>query len=471
MPDLEQPPVRSPIRGIAERSLAARFHAIWLGFGLLLSFIVGGSTYAYVSVRSLQASNTQSRAESRERDQLLDRLANDIYRTSTVARDYLLESDTVRSEVFRLQLETLRARIFETLANYESKAPAGEQGSLAQLHHNIDRFWGVVEPSLHWGLPERRQGAEKYLVEILLPRGQDVESVAQEIAARDERELEELDRQLQSRYLELQRDMTLASAVTLIVGLAVSVLSIWRIQRLEREAEVRYEQAEQARQQLRKLSSQLVTAQEDERRKLSRELHDQLGQTMSALVTELGRLEHDNILNDTLKQRVASARQLAEDNVRSIRDTALLLRPSMLDDLGLVPALRWQAREVRRRSGLKVRMLVNDECEGLPEAYSTCIFRVVQEALQNCVKHANAHEAKVELRRTPEGLAVSVQDDGAGFDPKIEKGMGLLGMEERVTRLGGKLLIESQPGQGTLITMLFPNVGITPGETTMKGTA
>jgi signal transduction histidine kinase len=467
----DRPVVPSPIHALAERSLAARTHAIWLGFGLLLSFIVAGFVYSFISVRNLQAMNSQSRAESRERDELLDRLSNDIYRTSTVARDYLLESKDRQAETYRMQLEALRVSIFESLAAYEVKAPASEIASLAAFHQNIDAFWNVVEPTIHWGPQTRKENAEKYLAETLLPKGQDLENLAKEIALRDERELEELDRRLQTHNLDYQREMVWGSVLTLIVGFVVSSLSIRRIQRLEREAELRFEEAELAKQQLRDLSSQLVTAQEDERRKLSRELHDQLGQTMSALVTELGRLEHDGSANEAVKERASAARQLAEDNVRSIRDTALLLRPSMLDDLGLVPALRWQAREVRRRSNLKVRVLAEEELEGLPDAYGTCIFRVVQEALHNCVKHANATEAKVILKRTPEGLLASVQDDGVGFNPAGERGVGLLGMEERVTRLGGKLRIESQPGHGTVLSMLFPNQGIDASAARIESTA
>ena len=137
-----------------------------------------------------------------------------------------------------------------------------------------------------------------------------------------------------------------------------------------------------------------------------------------------------------VRERAGAARKIAEENVRSIRDTALLLRPSMLDDLGLVPALRWQAREIRRNSSLKVRVLADEAGDDLPDAYKTCIYRVAQEALRNCVQHAKATEARVVLQYTAEGLSVSVQDDGVGFDPSGDAGVGILGMEERVSRLG-----------------------------------
>jgi signal transduction histidine kinase len=148
---------------------------------------------------------------------------------------------------------------------------------------------------------------------------------------------------------------------------------------------------------------------------------------------------------------------LAEDNVRSIRDISLLLRPSMLDDLGLLPALRWQAREIRVRSGLKVQVQAEGVDGELPDPLRTCIYRVVQEALHNSVKHARATEARLALRQDQAGLSVVIKDNGSGFDPARDKGVGILGMEERVQRLGGTFHVSSQPGQGVVLSMSFPN--------------
>ena len=462
MPDLpDHSAEKARIHGVSERSLAARTRTVWLGFGLLLLLIVAGSVYSYVSVLNLQSENRQSRADSRARDELLDQLSNDIYLASTLARDYLLESREDRAAAHRREIETVQARMYTTLASYESRVPeAGtlEKAALAAFHRNIDGFWKYLEPPLRWLPKQRQQQSDAYLAEVLLPKSQEVEKLAREIALRDDREIEQLDRALQARNLSLQREMIAASTIVLLGGLAAAFLSLRRIRRLEGEAELRYEQVERARFQLRDLSSQLVNAQEEERRKLSRELHDQLGQNMSALVTELGRLEHDSGSSQNVRDRAAMARQIAEDGVRTVRDTALLLRPSMLDDLGLVPALRWQAREVRRRSNLKVRVVGEETGDDLPDPYKTCIYRVVQEALHNCVKHAQANEVRVVLQQTPEGLSVSVQDDGVGFDPTRDRGMGLLGMEERVTRLDGLFRMESRLGHGTVLSMLFPGV-------------
>ncbi len=211
-----------------------------------------------------------------------------------------------------------------------------------------------------------------------------------------------------------------------LLGLILGAVSIRRVQRLEREAKARYEEVEEARRELQKLSDRLVTAQEEERRNLSRELHDEIGQAMSAMLVELGRLEAAPD-SETRRERLASVRRMAETSVGMVRNMALLLRPSMLDDLGLVAALRWQAREVTRRSGLKVKMVADEIAEDLPDSHRTCLYRVVQEALNNCAKHSQATQVRVVVHRDQEGLSVTVQDDGIGFEPKPGEGHGIIG--------------------------------------------
>ena len=135
---------------------------------------------------------------------------------------------------------------------------------------------------------------------------------------------------------------------------------------------------------------------------------------------------------------------------------ALLLRPSMLDDLGLVPALQWQAREVSKRNGVWVNVAADQVSEELPEEHKTCVYRIVQEALHNCVQHSGASNVRVTVRQERDRLQLAVQDDGKGFNAHQERGMGLLGIEERVSHLGGSFAVSSQPGQGTVLNVTLP---------------
>jgi signal transduction histidine kinase len=135
---------------------------------------------------------------------------------------------------------------------------------------------------------------------------------------------------------------------------------------------------------------------------------------------------------------------------------ALLLRPSMLDDLGLVPALQWQAREVSKRTSVRVRVAAEGVSEDLPEDHKTCIYRVVQEALHNCVQHSQASMVRVNVQQEPGRILLAIQDDGKGFDPRQERGIGLLGMQERVSHLGGTFSVESLPGSGAMVCIVLP---------------
>jgi signal transduction histidine kinase len=134
----------------------------------------------------------------------------------------------------------------------------------------------------------------------------------------------------------------------------------------------------------------------------------------------------------------------------------LLLRPSMLDDFGLVPALEWQAREVSKRTGLRVHVSAEEGAAELSDEFKTCIYRVVQEALHNCARHSRARNVKVVVKQEPSRIILSVEDDGHGFDAHRVRGLGLVGMEERVNHLGGAFEIESHPGAGTRVAVELP---------------
>jgi len=202
--------------------------------------------------------------------------------------------------------------------------------------------------------------------------------------------------------------------------------------------------------------ARLLMAQEEERRRISRELHDQVGQSITLLTMELARVQAGLPTDDPTRVGLETCMQIAQDNAVIVRNMALLLRPSMLDDLGLVPALNWQAREVLRRTGMQVTVEADDACNRLPDDYRTCIYRVVQEALHNAARHAKAAHAHVTVRQEPSQIRALIEDDGCGFDTHHQKGLGILGMEERVRFLGGVFQIDSDPGRETCVSILLP---------------
>jgi len=201
----------------------------------------------------------------------------------------------------------------------------------------------------------------------------------------------------------------------------------------------------------------LRTAQEQERKFLSRELHDQVGQMLTGLrmeLTAVSRTTTDRELLVTLDR----AKSTVEQTLGIVRNIAMLLRPSMLDDLGLTPALTWLVKEVSRSSGIDIKREIDDRVDQLPDAHRTCLYRVVQEALTNISRHSGARNAELRVTVTAGWVRVLVKDDGRGFDVAAQKkrGLGLVGMEERVRELGGNLHVTSIPGRGTLVEIRLP---------------
>jgi len=454
------------VRKSLQRILGARTNTLWIGFAGLLSLMVFIAVDSGRMLRSVAATSLTLRRESRDRDALLDLLRSDIYHSGTIVRDYLLETEDAGAAIQKTELESVRARIDDTLQRYEQTFPASERSAFDlyahDLHSHIDSYWQSLAPALQWSSAARRSLGEQYLLNVILPRRAEIVQLARQVTLLNERDLDTGEDRLQALQAHFRQRVTIISVVALLLGGILAVVVIHRVQRLERQSETRFQEVVEARRALRKLSDRLVTAQEEERRNLSRELHDEIGQSMSAMLVDLGRLEAAPPDGAKLRERLASTRRMAETCVGMVRNMALLLRPSMLDDLGLIPALRWQAREVTRRTGLPVKMVADDIADGLLDSHRTCLYRFVQEALNNCARHSRATQVRVVVREDTDGLSVSVQDNGIGFDPRQEKGMGLLGMEERVERLNGAFRIESQPGHGTLISMHFPSASRPP---------
>jgi signal transduction histidine kinase len=227
--------------------------------------------------------------------------------------------------------------------------------------------------------------------------------------------------------------------------------------RLDGTSEKERKRAEDAESELRRLSNQLVRVQEEERKVISRELHDEVGQILTGLRMELGTLSSRG-RDDGFPQRLESVKRLTEDALRSVRSLSLLLRPAMLDDLGLQPALQWQAKEFSRRHGVLASVNIQGELGGLPESHRLCLYRAVQEAMTNCGKHAHAKRVSVTIRQEKDRVYLSVRDDGKGFDPShnYNHGLGLLGMKERVRALEGNIVVTSAPGEGTLLALELP---------------
>ncbi|MDY7094715.1 MAG: sensor histidine kinase [Acidobacteriota bacterium] len=235
-----------------------------------------------------------------------------------------------------------------------------------------------------------------------------------------------------------------------------------RIHRLNQDNVELFRQLVEGEQRFRGLAKAVWRVQEEERRRLARELHDSLGQTLTALKIQLQRLSARAEDSDPqLARELAGTGDVVHEALAEARRLSHLLRPRVLDDLGLVPALRWLGRTLGEGTGFRVQLALDDLDDGrLPPELETLVFRVSQEAVTNALKHSGADACELRLERRGGGLRLTVTDDGRGFDPAAvargDGGHGLAGIRDRVEIFGGKLQIRSQPGEGATMEIWLP---------------
>ena len=215
--------------------------------------------------------------------------------------------------------------------------------------------------------------------------------------------------------------------------------------------------------QLRYLSRQILSAQEEERKRISRELHDRIAASLTGINLELNALRNEATGNNqALRRKIARTQRLVQNSVEVIHEFARDLRPTALDDLGFIPALHSFTKNFLKQTGIRVRLKVFAAVEKLDNSKRTVLYRVTQEALTNVLKHAQASEVEVDIRKLGDAVALSIRDNGRSFQVERllysheNKRLGLLGMRERVEMVGGSFRVQSARGQGTTVHASIP---------------
>jgi signal transduction histidine kinase len=432
--------------------------ALAVGFGGLLSIMALAGIDALRVLQQFRRSDEQIRRRYLAQNHVLNDIRSDVYVSGTYVRDYLLEPDTERADAYRASLAEVRRHMESALESYRGQIAASEAQHYSALRAELLDYWGILSPIFQWNPAERRRSGYAFLRDEVFPRRQNMLALAGRIDALNEQQLGSGNRQVVSLLLSFQTRLLLTLMAALVLGMGLALFTMRKILKLEGQASLQYVEVAEARTRLKELSARLVQTQETERRFLSRELHDEVGQALSAVLIELRNLSAGFAVRSEEQSRrhIETIKGLVESTVRVVRNMALLLRPSMLDDLGLIPALKWQARESSKRTGMDVTVAAELDSDELPDEYKTCIYRVVQEALHNCARHSEATAVRIRVGQETDRLLLTIQDDGQGFDVRETKGLGLLGIQERVTRLGGKCKVHSQPELGTSLRVELP---------------
>jgi signal transduction histidine kinase len=404
-----------------------------------------------------QTANTQIRQDFLYREHTLEQVRAGLYESGNLVRDYMLmESDPDAQAMLRTEFQTIQNETTRTLQACIQSLPAGKREPFEHLAVELGNYWSTIGPISALGAKEKKELGSSVLPGDVLSQHAKILAITKEVRAVNNDELNEAERKTAEVFAEFRRRLLIVATIAFSSGLILAASTILYVGRLENSLEKKYAESLQAQRELKELSKRLVDTEERERRAISRELHDEVGQSLSALLLDVENLTQMSTEDGVFRRGLQKIKALAQNCVNEVRNMALLLRPSMLDDLGLVPALEWQAREVSKRTGMLVDTVEENVSDNLPEEHKTCVYRIVQEALNNSSKHAYAKNARVTVRQERNHLRVSIEDDGKGFDASRVRGLGLVGMNERVSQLGGVLQVDSDPTRGTCLRVDLP---------------
>ena len=438
------------------RSQFGSREALVAGFGALLVLM---AIICLDSLRTLGAFatyNSQVRQELLYRERTLEQVRAGLYEASNIARDYvLIKSDPHAQKTLRTELQSIQSETTTALKACIQCQPAGKREPFQRLALELEHYWSTIGPIFVLSPDEKNLG-NAVLRGDVLSRNTEIIAITREVSAVNDDELKDADQRIAEVLAQFRYRLLMVATIAFSFGLILAGTTIIYAVRLENRAEEKYNESLEAERELKKLSKRLVEAEERERRAISRELHDEVGQSLNALLLDVENLMEMSCGEGAFRRGLQKVKSLAENCVNEVRNMALLLRPSMLDDLGLVAALDWQGREVSKRTGMVVDTVDENVSDNLPEEHKTCVYRIVQEALNNCSKHAYAKKVWVVVRQEPHHLRISIEDDGKGFDPGRVCGLGLIGMNERVSQLGGVLKVDSDPARGTLLRVDLP---------------
>lgn len=416
-----------------------------LGLGSLVVLIVVSMLASARTAQDIYAQLDQLNHHHRRVEENLRRLRSDVNLSGIFVRDYLLDVARERAPEYREQLAEFRRTNMDTLAALRTLVP--HENQIASLQAKLDDYWATFDPLFDWTITEKILRSAAFLRREVVPRREAALTIAREIEELNNENLAVQRQEVARRQAAVRDELRNMLWQTVLLGLGVSLVVVWRLRVLEGRSD-------QAEHQMRELSQQLVNAQEEERKHLSRELHDHVAQVLTGLRMELGRIER---LSPAVAPVVGECKRLVDEMFHTVRSLALGLRPSMLDDLGLQAALEWLVRDFMARYAITVDLTMAGDFDRLPENHRTCVYRVVQEALTNCVRHADAHHIAIEVRTADDELQLSVSDDGVGLNPAHRgRGLGLIGIDERVKELQGAVAISSAGTRGTAVAVRLP---------------
>jgi signal transduction histidine kinase len=421
--------------------------ALLAGFIAIFALWLASTYYVLAGFAASEAQRAATYARFLRGQELLFAVSNQVLLGSVAVRDALIEGTDQSAGLAHDQLRSLQAQVERELEQYKSIGSVVDAVVWARLEEELRTYWEAPPALLRTRVIPKREAIAQISAEI------------SQLMADDYRQEE---KHLNEVHEQLRRRVGGTTAVAVILGCGVVFLATRYAGGLESQVRQHLGEVARNRRDLQRLSARLVRAQEDERRTVARELHDEIGQALTAVKVELAFVERSVHADGQTAGRLSAARAVTEQALTSVRDLSQLLRPAMLDDFGLPDTIKWYVRKFSDRTGIRAEFVGDGLAERLSTDVEVSAYRVLQEGLTNVARHAQATTCRVFVQRLSASLVVTVEDDGRGFHTIGETpaspstGLGLVGIRERAVQLGGTFRIESGPDKGTRLTVEFP---------------
>ena len=419
----------------------------------------------YELVRSLQdveASVIETHSAFARDERTLSTVRTSVLLGSIYLRDALIDSGGVTRQYYRDELNQIRTDIERLVPAYvlQVESPIQRQ-HWAELQTALDQYWASLDIVFDDAPRSTLQGTG-IVRRVVVPARENVLKIVDSLTALQRLEQQQHDVEVSLLYASVRARLLAIGSIAIMVGVAVALFATRHVRRLHREIERQRFAERQNRHDLERLSARLVTAQEEERRSLSRELHDAVGQALTAIKMEMGVAMRGLGPESRSKASLEEARSLAESTLQSVRDLSQLLHPSMLDDFGLPEAVSAYLRSFSKRTGIRTQLVTERMEDRLPSEIEVCVYRIVQEATTNVARHSGATVCTVSLERREGTLQLTIEDDGRGIDAvrsdagEARRGLGLIGMRERAQALAGTFVIATRGEGGTRAVVRVP---------------
>jgi signal transduction histidine kinase len=462
---------RQPLRSVVDRMRLAPGNlrpASSIRGVLVAGFTVVFAVWAFAgyelirSVNNVERQVVEAHLSFTNVNDILSVIRKNVFTSSIYVRDVLIDGTPVAREEYREELRKLRSEADERLRrDAEMLAQSSERQQWQRLESQLDHYWESLDFVLD-PLPLNIFDSTTILRRDILPARQDVFRVIDELKGLQAMSQAEHDVRVAALYRDVRERSLWIVAGALAMGIAVAWFAFWHVGRLEGELHRQRLAETETRHELERLSARLVDAQEEERRNLARELHDEVGQALTAIKMDVGVASRSAGIEARGRAALEDARAIAETALQNVRDVSQLLHPSMLDDFGLPETLAAYLRSFSKRTGIRAQLTHQGLDTRLPAEVEVCVYRIVQEALTNVARHSGALSCSVKVTRQGESVQLLIEDTGRGLagakgeTADARRGLGLIGMRERAQALAGRFSIDNRPEGGTAIAVWLP---------------